>query len=65
MFLEVENDENMLKARTIDGVFWRYKNLKLEQLRTFWNQRQYNMVRSDAIWNDVLEDKTGEIWNGF
>ena len=25
MFLEVENDENMLKARTLDGVLGRYK----------------------------------------
>ena len=35
MFLEVETDEKTLKAGTIDGVLGRYKNLKLEQLRTF------------------------------
>jgi len=62
MFLEVENVEKMLKARTIDGAFWRYKKLfflKLKQLRTFWNQRRY-MVHSAAIWNDVLEVGTDE-----
>ena len=54
MCLEVETDEKMLKARTIDVAFWRYKFLKFEHLRTFWNQGRC-MVHSDAIWNDVLE----------
>jgi len=42
----------MLKARTIFI-------LKLEQLRTFWNQGRY-MMHSGAFWNDVLEDGTAE-----
>ena len=33
--------------------------LKLEQLRTFWNQGRY-MVLSGGIWNDVLEDGPAE-----
>ena len=41
MFLEVENDEQMLKART------RFF-LKLEQLRTFRNQGRYK-AHSDAF----------------
>ena len=34
MFLEVETDEKMLKARAIDGPFWRYKNISFSEVGT-------------------------------
>ena len=55
MFLEVEIDENMLKAKTIDVAFWRYNNFsEFRTAENNWNQIR-DMVHSDAIWNDVLE----------
>ena len=42
MFLEFEYDKQMFKARTIYGIFWRYKKwvfLKLEQPRVFLKLR--------------------------
>ena len=51
-----------MKARTIDGAFWRCKNIffwRWNTLEHFWNQG-WCMVHSDAIWNDVLEVGTAE-----
>ena len=59
MFLKVENDENMLKARAIYDK-WLTMFLKLEQLRTFWNQGRYKMEHSSVIWKDVFEVGPGE-----
>jgi len=43
--LEVENDDNMLEARTIDGVFWRYKNIFFRS----WNRWEHVEIKDD-VW---------------
>jgi len=45
MFLEVENDEKMLKARTIDSASWRYKII------FFWSWNSWELFKiKDDIW---------------
>ena len=63
MFLEVETDEKILKTRTIDGAFWRYKKNIISDVGTplSWEHFEIkDMVHSDPIWNDILEVGTAE-----
>ena len=61
MFLEVESDENMLKARAIDGAFWRYKNF-FSEVGTAEKMLKAK-TQNDALWR-CLERFLGS-WNSW
>ena len=78
MFFEVEIDENMLKAKTIDVAFWRYKKIFFSEFRTAENNLKSNtrygafrryLKRCSRSWNcwEKLKARTrnGAFWRYY